>query len=193
MDTGPLFCLGASTLIAELYDSHYRDDAVVVAAVKHEVQRNAERRVPPGDPARKGFVTQAAKASQRRYALLLARAVPRPEPTPQALTDIEAHLLQLALNKSRNGRVHPDANRGEAESLYEAEFHGTTLIANEDDAVRVAKARRNAPVENFVDVVRRLRHERHTVSPQQLVNELTRLTRQGIDIGDTVTGVTDLV
>ncbi len=191
LDTGPLFCLGGSQTIADLYDAAHLADARVVEAVVGEVRRRAAARTPPGDPDRRGGADRAARAAAKRYYKLLQTAVPRPDPVPAELAEVEADLLTRAQQKHPDKSFHPAEHRGESESIHAAEGSGDAFVFCDIDAGRVARAR-GVLTETFTDIASRLAHAQHEVKPKRIAKELQTLASNGIDIGGDVRSALDL-
>lgn len=191
LDSGPLLCLGGSVMIADLYDGTFLAEALVVEAVADEVRRRATRRTPPGDPHRTGAADQGARAAARRYDRLLAEAALRPAPEPTLLASIESSMHTRAQRKNSGKPQHPNAHRGESESIYAAVQDGSAFVACDDDA-RIEASDHGVPVETFVDIARRLDASHRDVKSRRIVSELQKLARSGFDIGDVVQSVLDL-
>lgn len=192
LDTGPVLCLGGSQVMAELYDAHFASEGSVVAVVADEVRCWSSAYVAPGDPQRIGGVKRAGASAVGRYGnTLLSAVVPRPEPEPAAIAAIRQNLENHA-NRKRPGRIpRAKEHAGETYSIYEARSRSIRFVSNDDGARAVAIARAVAH-ESFTDLARRLTKCQQDVKPKQILKELQRLVRYGVDIGDVVNSVLDL-
>ena len=192
LDTGPVLCLGGSSVMADLYDSHFGADGRVVAVVADEVRGWAGVHVAPGDPHRIGGVRRAGGAAVKRYGHgLLAAAIPSPSPEPPEIAIVRQALEDHA-NGKRPGRT-PRAGKhaGETYSIYEAERQSIRFVSNDGGARHVAGARGVAH-ESFADIARRLSKCQQDLKPKRIVKELQRLSKDGVDIGDVVNSELDL-
>lgn len=193
LDSGPLFCLGGSPVLAELFDAHMLRDSRVVAAVVGEVNRNSTLVVPPVGPHPKRRLKQAANAARGRYKLLLASASNVPSPTPVLLTSIKADLAESAKRKLGPGRsLHPAQNDGEAESIYWAATNAMEIVTNDGDAHRIA-GERNVVSSSFVEVARHLVRLQKAVKRSEIYKELSTLSHHEIYPGEHITSELDLV
>lgn len=192
LDSGPLLCLGGSSIIADLYDFHFAADGGVVAVVVDEVRRIATERVPPGDPRRIAPRQRAGSAAVSRYGhSLFTAAIATPSIDPDEIADILQALEYHATRKRPGRTMSPGEHAGETYSIYEAEVRSLRFVANDDGARHVAGLRSVAH-ESFVDLAVRLAKCQQEVKPKQLVRELQRLAHAGIDTGDVVHSVLDL-
>jgi hypothetical protein len=192
LDSGPLLCLGGSPLIADLYDAHFGASGGVVAVVAEEVRRLAKERVAPGDPRRIGPRQKAGTAAVGRYQrTLFASVIEPPSPEPEEIADILQALEDHATRKRPGRQPRAGEHAGETYSIYEAETRVLRFVANDDGARHVAGIRK-VKHESFVGVAHRLAKCQQDVKPKQLVKELQRLSRAGIDTGDVVHSVLDL-
>ena len=192
LDSGPLLCLGSSSLIADLYDEHFGADGAVVAVVAEEVVRISKEWVAPGDPRRIAPRQRAGAAAVSRYRhSMFGSAIPSPSPEPPEIAEILGELEAHATRK-RPARTRRDGEHvGETYCIYEAESSGRRFVANDDGARHVAGLR-NVGHESFVGITHRLTKCQQVVKPKQLVRELQRLAQSGIDTGDVVQSVLDL-
>jgi len=101
------------------------------------------------------------------------------------------HALEAHAQKKHPGKpLRAGEHCGETYSIHEAETSSTAFVSNDDGARHVAGCR-GVSHESFVDVARRLARCQRDVKPKQLVNELLRLARIGLDVGDRVPSVLD--
>lgn len=191
LDSGPLLCLGGSSVLADLYDDVCGSEARVVEAVAKEIERRASARTLPGDPKRRGGADDAFRGAARRYRTLLDAAEPRPDPVPEALLQLESEFRALAESKDPGKVQHPTAHRGESESIHAAMRSQGSLVSCDDDAGRVAQSR-GVYAETVVDLARRFVREQKVVKPRRIFSELQTLVRNGVDIGDVVQSALDL-
>lgn len=192
LDAGPVLCLGASTVMADLYDAHLIADGLVVATVADEVRGWASVYVAPGDPHRKKEVKRAGAAAVGRYTrTLLATALPTPEPQPAAVAAIRRELERHAERKRPGRMARAGEHGGETYSIYEAGLRSICFITNDGGARHVA-GMWSVTHQSFVDLMRRLVKSHQDVNRRQIVKEMQRLGRNGIDVGDVVNSVLDL-
>lgn len=192
LDSGPLFCLGGSPVLAELFDAHHLTNSKVVEAVVGEVVRNAILILPPVGPHPKRHLRQAAKNARGRYKALLADAMPTPSPAPDLLASIKADLRLRGAAKLRQGEsMHPAAHEGEAESIFAAATESAAIVTNDTDAHAVARTNKVRSV-TFVGVARSLVRLQRDVSRRVIFNELMALGRRDIFPGEHITSELDL-
>lgn len=193
LDSGPLFCLGGSRLLADLFDDHFLDKSRVVAAVVGEVVRNATLVLPPVGRHEKRYLHQSAKVVRGRYKVLLASATPSPSPVPELLASVKADLTASAQSKLKAGRtLHATANDGEAESVYWAATHFTEVITNDGDAHLLARKHKVAS-STFVGVARHMVITQKLVGRHAIFKELMTLSSRSIFPGEHITSELDLV
>ena len=192
LDAGPLFCLGGSKVLAELFDAHHLSNSKVAAAVVGEVVRNATLILPPVGPHPKRNLRQAAKNARGRYKVLLASATPTPAPEPPLLSAIKADLTTSAKTKLKAGEtLHPNANDGEAESVYSAVIESVAVVTNDADAHTVA-GKHQVVASTFVEVARHMARVQKGVSRRTIFNELMTLSNRSIFPGEHITSELDL-
>lgn len=193
LDAGPLFCLGGSHVLAELFDAHHLANSKVAAAVVGEVVRNATLILPPVGPHPKRNLRQSAKNARGRYKVLLASATPAPVPEPPLLSAIKADLTSSAKAKLKIGEsLHPNANDGEAESIYSAVTESAAVVTNDADAHSVA-GKHKVVSSTFVDVARHMVRSQKVVGRRTIFNELMTLSNRSIFPGEHITSELDLV
>lgn len=193
LDSGPLFCLGASQVLADLFDAHLLPKSKVVAAVVAEVTHNATLLLPPVGPHPKRRVQQAARAVRGRYKVLLSAARSVPSPEPGLLISMKTDLRSRAQVRLRRGEVlHPLKNDGEAESVYWAASESVEVISNDADAHLLAR-KHKVPSSTFVEVARHLVKAQKAVKRSEIYKELATLSSRGIFPGEHITGELDLV
>lgn len=193
LDSGPLFCLGGSSVLADLFDAHLLAKSRVAAAVVREVDRNATLILPPVGPHPKRKVKQSARIVRGRYKALLAAAAPTPAPVPQLLASIKTDLTISAAKKLNAGQAsHPNAHDGESESLYWAATQSVELVTNDGDAYRIARKYR-VPSSTLVEVARHLVKAQKVVGRRAVFNELMTLSKHQIFPGEHITNELDLV
>lgn len=192
LDTGPVLCLGGSEVMAELYDVHLAGQGAVVAVVADEVRGWSSAHVAPGDPHRIGGVKRAGAGAVARYGkTLLSTAIPTPVPEPATISAIRQDLEDHAARKRPGRTVRANEHAGETYSIHEAAVRSLRFVSNDDGARHVAAARFVAH-ESFADIARRLVSCQQDVKPKQVLRELQRLVREGVDVGDVVNSVLDL-
>ncbi|WP_419707713.1 hypothetical protein [Promicromonospora sp. NFX87] len=193
LDSGPLFCLGGSGVLADLFDADLLLNSRVAAAVVGEVHRNAALVLPPVGPHPKRRIHHAARVVRSRYKPLLESAPPVPAPAPQLLASIKADLTARAVAKLRPGQhLHPSANDGEAESVYWAATQSVEVVTNDSDAHQLAR-KHQVTSSTFVEVVRHLVKAQKVVSRRTIFGELMTLSRRDIFPGEHITSELDLV
>lgn len=193
LDAGPVFCLGGSQILAELFDAHHLANSKVAPAVVGEVVRNALLILPPAGPHPKRNLRQAAKNARGRYKVLLASATPVPETEPPLLSAIKAELTSSSKMKLKAGESrHPNANDGEAESIYSAVTESAALVTNDADAHTVARKCKVVSI-TFVDVARNMVRAQRVIGRRTIFNELMTLSNRSIFPGEHITSELDLV
>lgn len=193
LDSGPLFCLGGSHLLADLFDEHFLPRSRVVAAVVGELNHNADLLIPAVGPHPKRAVKQAARNARGRYKVLLASAKAVSTPEPPQLTSIKADLRARAQKQLRPGRtLHQLKNDGEAECVYWAVCETVEIVSNDGDAHFLA-AMHGVTSSTFVEVARHLVKAQKTVRRRDIYKELATLSSRGVFPGEHITGELDLV
>jgi hypothetical protein len=183
VDTGPLLCLGWATELR----GHLRRCSTHgewVSAVQAELARHISRPGPRGE---------LAVAARRHNAAWLG--TPRGfQPEDPDVAAVLATMHQLAGQKSASGRQEksagPREHLGEAESIVHARQQGLTVLTHDRDAGKVARSY-SVPELTIVDVARGFVAD-GSAAPQHLFDELRRLMRAGIDVGEHLNGVLDL-
>lgn len=191
LDAGPVFCLGGSEYLADLYDRFFLADSQIVDAVANEVFYRGGQQEIAGNKDRKNELRRAAARAAVRYRDLLESSVERPDPVPQALTDLERVFKVRALAKGRVGFQHDLAHRGESESIHHA-MRGTSMFLSCDQDAREVAEMNGIVVGSFVEIVRRIRRSDRSIKHKRLGNELFALGRKSIDIGEHFQGELDL-
>lgn len=193
LDAGPLFCLGGSQVLAELFDEHFLSRSLVAAAVVGEVNHNADLLIPPVGPHPKRGVKQAARNARGRYKALLASAKVVPSPEPPQLSTIRADLRTRAQAHLKPGQsLHQAKNDGEAESVYWAALESAEVVSNDGDAHALA-AKHGVTSSTFVEVARHLVKAQKAVRRRDIYRELATLSSRDIFPGEHITGELDLV
>lgn len=193
LDSGPLFCLGGSQVLADLFDAHFLPRSKVVGAVVAEVAHNANLVLPPVGPHRKRGVKQAARVVQGRYKQLIAAAEVVPTPEPVLLGAMKTELQTRALATLPPGTsLHPLKNDGEAESVFWAKSTTAEVIANDADAHSLA-AKHGVTSSSFVEVARHLVKVQKTVKHKAIYRELAALSSRDIFPGEHLYSELDLV
>jgi len=184
-DAGPLLCLGGSKPLRDVVTARCHHKTHWVEAVRAELLHQS-----------KGIGPRARAASvyNGRGAAWLTMTVTFTAVDDQDLTPIRERLRALgeakALRKGRAAPADPRAHLGEAQSILHANRGGYTLLAHDDDALRVARER-GVPAATLVDLARRLVAEARA-SAKQLADGFLTLQRDGIDTGEHITGQLDL-
>lgn len=193
LDSGPLFCLGGSKILADLFDAHFLPRSRVVGAVVGEVNYNANLLLPAVGHHPKRRVKQAARNARGRYKVLLSHAKAAPSPEPPALSTIKAELHTRSLAMLKPGQSpQPLKNAGEAECLYWAGVESAEIISNDSDA-HVLAATRTIISSSFVEVARHLVTAQKLVKPRAIFNELAMLASRDIFPGEHITSELDLI
>ena len=193
LDSGPLFCLGGSQVLADLFDAHFLPRSKVVAAVVAEIAYNATLILPPVGPHRKRGVKQAARVVQGRYKQLIAAAQAVPTAEPALLGAMKTELETRARATLQPGAsLHPRKNDGEAESIFWAKVGSAEVIANDADAHFLA-ARHGVTSSTFVEVARHLVKIQKAVKHKAVYRELAALSSRDIFPGEHLYSELDLV
>lgn len=193
LDSGPLFCLGGSEVLADLFDVHVLPRSHVVGAVVAEVAHNANLVLPPVGPHRKRGVKQAARVVQGRYRQLISAAEVVPTPAPALLADMKTELQARAHATLQPGTsLHPLKNDGEVESVFRAKNAMAEVIANDADAHFLA-ARHGVISSTFVEVARHLVKAQKAVKRNAIYRELAALTNRDIFPGEHLYSELDLI
>jgi len=180
-------------VLADLFDSHFLEKSKVVAAVVGEVVRNATLVLPPVGPHEKRYLHQSAKVVRGRYKVLLASAAPTPSPIPELLASVKADLAASAQRKLKAGQtLHPNANDGEAESVYWAATNSIEVVTNDGDAHLLARKHKVAS-STFVEVARYMVIAQKLVGRHAIFKELMTLSSRSIFPGEHITSELDLV
>ena len=193
LDTGPLFCLGGSQILAELFDETFLSKSRVAAAVVDEVNRNADLSIPPVGPHPKRGVKQAARNARGRYKALLAIAKVVPTPEPSQLSKVRQDLRARAQKQLGPGQtLHPAKNDGEAETVYWASLENCEVVSNDGDAHALA-TKHGITSSTFVEVARHLVKVQKAVKRKSIYSELVALSSRGIFPGEHLYSELDLV
>lgn len=182
-DSGPLLCLGASDKLRPSLDRHFRSRMRVVAAVHDELHRQSTEFLRPGHTRDKRSRKKAAQAGLSIYQAEFAASVPRPNPVPTSLSQLEDSMAEPG--------DHPTKHRGECESVFHARNDGHGFVTNDGGAGRTSR-RANIRTGTFVDLARGLLALDRQVSREDVATELVRLAGTGIDIGERVRSSLDL-
>ncbi|NEM91475.1 hypothetical protein [Galbitalea soli] len=178
--------------MAELYDVHLAGEGAVFAVVADEVRGWSSAHVAPGDPHRISGVKRAGSGAVARYGkTLLSTAIPTPVPEPATISAIRQDLEDHVARKRPGRTLRANGHAGETDSVHETAVRSLRFVSNDDGARHVAGARSVAH-ESFADIARRLVSCQQDVKPKQVLRELQRLVREGVDIGDVVNSVLDL-
>ncbi|MDN6411055.1 MAG: hypothetical protein L0K07_06690 [Yaniella sp.] len=192
LDAGPLFCLGSSEVLADLFDVHWLGESNVVAAVVSEIGRNADLVLPAVGPNDKRDLKKSARVVRGRYKTLLASAKQVPTPEPEALSVMNDELCERDQDETGvSGNAHPRKNDGEVESVYWAIADSAQLVSNDKHAHYLA-CKYGVISLNFVEVTRRLIGGQKLVSRRAAYKEIVGLARRKIYPGEHVAGVLDL-
>jgi hypothetical protein len=193
LDSGPLFCLGGSKVLADLFDEHFLRESEVVAAVVGEVNRNAMLVLPAVGPHKKRYLHQSAKVVRGRYKLLLESAVPVPAPVPDLLASMKADLIASAQAKYPIGKMlHPDEHDGEAECVFWAAANSREVVTNDGDAHELAR-KHHVASSTFVEVARQMVVAQKLVGRNVVFQELMTLSNRSIFPSEHITSELDLV
>lgn len=190
LDTGPMLCLGGSTVLADLYEKSHLIDGAIVAAVRDELRRHAADERP-----HKRVQRRSASFANKRFYPLLRDAVAPPTPTPTLMNALatEMHDREKAKEEQHDRVYHHNALKhlGEVESIYAASQAGSTFVTSDIPAGAAARSR-GVAVDTFVDLAVHLLRAQRLVKAKKVASELQGLQRSGLDIGGTVNGQLDL-
>lgn len=184
LDTGPLLCLGgAKSLRGALIRTHPHQ-TYWVSAVRKELERLAR-----GSDWRSKY----AAAVTGRHSGWLGSCIQVDPQNRAELERLHRILRDSAVAKEatrgRSYSSHPAANLGEAESILHAKLSGRHFVANDNDALKIARVN-NVTSLNLTMLAKYLVARGGRAS--EIAGELMTLQRSKIDTGAIIRGPLDL-